>query len=315
MKGGWIALDKPEGISSAFATRMLGRAFGQKAGHAGTLDPFATGVLPIAIGGHATALIQFLTHTEKAYRFTLAFGQETDTGDSTGTVIREEHFIPDRSAIDSLLPRFIGSLTQTPPIYSAIRVGGERAYMRARRGERVEMPTRSVHISTLSLEDLHGSHARFSVTCSSGTYVRTLGIDLAKALGTCAHVCTLRRTRVGPFSEDHVRGLDFWKKISHDCSGGMFAPDFVLGNVPRCEVSIDETQDLWCGRCVSRIKGLESEIVACYYGSELVALAQRSEEGLRPVRCFLGKVAESQRMEMKKTGSPVNADGSIEACH
>ena len=210
---GWIILDKPLGLSSAggvAAVKRILRDAGYrktKIGHGGTLDPLATGVLPIALG-EATKLAGRLLDATKGYDFTVAWGAATATDDAEGAVVATSPVRPDAAAIRALLPRFAGPIVQTPPAYSALKVDGERAYKRARAGEAVVLSERNLTIHALDLLAARPDAADFAVTCSKGTYVRSLARDLALALGTVGHVAALRRTRAGPFTLAHAISLD-----------------------------------------------------------------------------------------------------------
>ena len=198
---GWVVLDKPVGITSTHAVSRLKRIFnGKKAGHAGTLDPLASGILPIAFG-EATKTVPFVQDGEKAYRFTVQWGAETDTDDADGAVVARSELRPARDAIEALLPRFIGTVEQTPPAFSAIKINGERAYDLARDGETVTLASRLVTIHELAITASHDGETVFETRCGKGTYVRAIARDLGRALGCFGHVTALRRTRVGPFRE------------------------------------------------------------------------------------------------------------------
>ncbi len=198
---GWVVLDKPIGITSTHAVSRLKRIFnGKKAGHAGTLDPLASGILPIAFG-EATKTVPFVQDGEKGYRFTVAWGAETDTDDSDGTIVARSELRPSRAAIEALLPNFIGDISQRPPAYSAIKIAGQRAYDLAREGEVVDLAPRTVSIHELVVVAMEEDATIFETRCGKGTYVRAIARDLGRALGCHGHVTALRRTRVGPFSE------------------------------------------------------------------------------------------------------------------
>ena len=198
---GWIVLDKPVGITSTHVVSRLKRIFNaKKAGHAGTLDPLASGLLPIAFG-EATKTVPFVQDGEKAYRFTVRWGIETDSDDADGAVVRTSDARPELPAILAALPRFIGEIMQTPPVYSAIKVNGERAYDLARDGEVVELAARPVNIKALDLVSHSADEAVLEARCGKGTYVRAIARDLGRLLGCLGHVTALRRTRVGPFTE------------------------------------------------------------------------------------------------------------------
>jgi tRNA pseudouridine55 synthase len=198
---GWVALDKPAGMTSTHAVSRLKRIFNaKKAGHAGTLDPLATGVLPVAFG-EATKTVPFVQDGEKAYRFTVRWGAETDTGDSDGRVAAHSNARPAAAEILVLLPRFIGTTQQMPPSYSAIKINGERAYDLARGGQAPVLSPRPVTIYALDLINALPDEAVFEARCGKGTYVRAIARDLGRSLGCYGHVSALRRTRVGPFFE------------------------------------------------------------------------------------------------------------------
>jgi tRNA pseudouridine55 synthase len=198
---GWVVLDKPAGMTSTHAVSRLKRIFNaKKAGHAGTLDPLATGVLPVAFG-EATKTVPFVQDGEKAYRFTVHWGTETDTDDADGTVAAQSDARPAKAEIIALLPGFTGTMLQLPPSYSAIKINGERAYNLARGGAAPVLSPRPVTIHALDLIDAGRDEAVFEARCGKGTYVRALARDLGRSLGCYGHVSALRRTRVGPFFE------------------------------------------------------------------------------------------------------------------
>jgi tRNA pseudouridine55 synthase len=196
---GWVCLDKPVGLTSTQAVSQLRWLFNaKKAGHAGTLDPLASGVLPIAFG-EATKTVSIVQDGVKSYRFTVKWGEETDTDDSEGRVIATSDTRAEPHSIEAMLPRFTGVISQTPPIFSAIKIGGERAYDLAREGEAVVLEPREVTVHRLALIEAKPDHAVFEAECGKGTYVRAIARDLGRALGCCGHVVALRRLRVGPF--------------------------------------------------------------------------------------------------------------------
>lgn len=205
---GWLVLDKPVGMTSTQAVGKVRWLFGaKKGGHAGTLDPLATGILPIALG-EATKTVPQVQDGEKTYRFAVAWGVATATADGEGAVVATSDIRPDETAVFAALPRFVGDILQTPPAYSAIKIDGERAYDLARAGETVILEPRPVRIASLVLVGHSGDRSEFFLTCGKGTYVRSLAVDLAAALGTVGHVSMLRRTAVGPFTEAEAVSLD-----------------------------------------------------------------------------------------------------------
>jgi tRNA pseudouridine55 synthase len=198
---GWVVLDKPVGMTSTHAVARLKRIFNaKKAGHAGTLDPLASGVLPVAFG-EATKTVPFVQDGEKAYRFTIQWGAETDSDDADGQITMRSDARPQTDAILAALPQFTGTILQLPPAFSAIKIAGERAYDIARDGEMPQLTPRPVTIHELALVAAERDTATFEARCGKGTYVRAIARDLGRALGCYGHVCALRRTRVGPFAE------------------------------------------------------------------------------------------------------------------
>ncbi len=198
---GWVVLDKPVGMTSTQAVARLKRLFNaKKAGHAGTLDPLASGILPVAFG-EATKTVPFVQDGEKTYRFTIAWGAETDSDDADGTITQRSDLRPEPEEIRAALPQFMGTIMQRPPAFSAIKIGGERAYDLARDGEPPDLAPRPVTIHSLALIAAEPDHATFEARCGKGTYVRAVARDLGRALGCYGHVSALRRTRVGPFCE------------------------------------------------------------------------------------------------------------------
>ncbi|MGB7404515.1 MAG: tRNA pseudouridine(55) synthase TruB [Pacificimonas sp.] len=210
---GWIILDKPLGITSAGAVARVKRLMREsgirkpKVGHGGTLDPLATGVLPIALG-EATKLTGRMLNGDKSYNFTIRFGAQTATDDREGEIIATSDIRPERQDVEALLPVFTGTLVQTPPAYSALKVEGERAYKRARAGESVEMASRAVTIHSLTVSGAGHDQVTLSARVSKGTYIRALARDIALKLGTVGHVSMLRRTACGPFPLETAIALD-----------------------------------------------------------------------------------------------------------
>ena len=199
---GWLVLDKPAGVTSTYAVGAVRRAFdARKAGHAGTLDPAATGVLPIAFG-EATKTVPYAVDGEKYYRFTVRWGAETETDDAQGRIVRTSELRSEPAVILALLGQFTGEIMQTPPAYSAVKIAGKRAYDLARDGEVVELEPRPVRIHALKLIEISDADtAVFEARCGKGTYVRALARDMGRALGCLGHLVALRRTRVAGFDE------------------------------------------------------------------------------------------------------------------
>ncbi len=213
---GFILLDKPPGITSNQALYPIKRAVKPlKTGHAGTLDPLASGLLPVAIG-EATKALRFITNADKAYEFTIRWGEQKDTDDADGAVIARSDVRPSQEAIRAALPSFIGKVEQVPPDYSAIKVGGKRAYALAREGKKAELQSRKVNIHTLDVLEVTLDEAHFRMQCGKGTYVRAIARDLSKQLGTVGHISALRRTAVGRFSVKAAFPLEKIKKSAID---------------------------------------------------------------------------------------------------
>ncbi len=206
---GWLVLDKPYELGSTQAVGKIRWLFqAKKAGHAGTLDPLATGVLPIALG-EATKTVPYVTDGEKAYRFTVRWGVETTTDDAEGEVVTKNEARPSQDAIEAMLPSFTGDVQQVPPAFSAIKIDGKRAYAEARAGKEVQLQPRTVTIDSFDLiECPDDDHAIFEITCGKGTYVRALARDMGRALECFGHVTDLRRTFVEPFEESDAVPLD-----------------------------------------------------------------------------------------------------------
>lgn len=205
---GWVVLDKPVGVTSTQAVSRLKRLFNaKKAGHAGTLDPLASGILPVAFG-EATKTVPFVQDGEKAYRFTVRWGVETSTDDAEGPAVATSDARPTPEAIMALLPNFVGEIWQKPPAFSAIKINGERAYDLARDGEEVDIAPRQIIVHALRLVEASADEAVIEAECGKGTYVRAIARDLGRALGCYGHVVALRRTRVGPFFEADSVPLD-----------------------------------------------------------------------------------------------------------
>ena len=213
---GWVIIDKPQGMTSTQVVGAVKRIFdAQKAGHAGTLDPMATGILAIALG-EATKTVPYAMDAQKTYRFTAHWGEARDSDDAEGKVTATSDRRPSKDEIEAALPRFTGTLVQVPPAYSAVKVQGMRAYDLAREGAEVVLEPRTVEVHAarlLSTTDPH--HAEFEIRCGKGTYVRAWVRDLALFLGTVGHVSQLRRTRIGAFCEDNAIALETLKGFMH----------------------------------------------------------------------------------------------------
>ena len=243
---GILIIDKPEGKSSAFIDFIVKKVLGiKKVGHIGTLDPFATGVLAIALN-NGTKTIPYIKAERKTYEFEIAFGKKTNTGDKTGEIVEISNNVPTTSEIESLLPQFVGEILQTPSIFSAIKVGGKRAYELARKGEIPKINSRKVNIYSLKMIGLN----KFRAEVSPGTYIRTLTEDIAKALGTVAYTSSLRRIRDGKFSIDKSISLDELEAKRDNVIDILIPPENVLDDIPVILVSCQDAENLLLGRCV-----------------------------------------------------------------
>ncbi len=289
---GWIVLDKPPGLSSAqgvAAIKRILRGVGIRPtsiGHGGTLDPLATGVLPIAIG-EATKLAGRMLDASKGYDFTVQWGAATTTEDAEGEVIATSEMRPDAAAIATVLPRFTGPIDQVPPQYSALKVDGKRAYARARAGETVVLATRHVTVHTLKLLDATSDSATFSVSVSKGTYIRSLARDLALALGSFGHVTMLRRTRAGPFALDQAITLDKFEALVQGAALEQALLPLMAGldDIPALAIDPDQAAALRQGRRLFGHPARPGTYLACL-GSVPVALVEIDPEAVRVLRGF-----------------------------
>jgi tRNA pseudouridine55 synthase len=250
---GWVVLDKPKGVTSTQAVSRVKRLFdAQKAGHAGTLDPLATGVLAVALG-EATKTVPYAMDAEKVYRFTARWGEQRDTDDAEGAVCARSDVRPTREAILAMLPRFTGELLQTPPAYSAVKVQGERAYNLARDGETLSLESRPVFIRKAELiAQPDADTAEFELTAGKGAYVRAWVRDLAQALGTAGHVVSLRRLKLGPLSVEHAISLEKLEALGHSPAAlEHLAPiAAVLDGIPALDVTAADAVRLRSGNPV-----------------------------------------------------------------
>ena len=300
---GWLILDKPLGLSSSKAVGIVRRIFtAAKAGHGGTLDPLATGILPIALG-EATKTVSYAMHGPKSYEFTLQFGSQTSTDDREGAVIATSDVRPDESAITAALGGFVGEIAQRPPIFSAIKVDGQRAYDVARKAvaEGLEslpkLESRQVKIDRFELRTATADSATFFVACGKGTYIRSLARDLAISLGTVGHVSHLRRLSVGPFGETDAISLDFLEKLEHSAAAfeHLKPVTSALDDIPALAVSTGEAAKLRHGQTLPALSPAAearfSEIVVAGTGVALagsvpVALVTVKAGQLQPLRVF-----------------------------
>jgi tRNA pseudouridine55 synthase len=294
---GWVILDKPVGMTSTHAVSLVKRQFNAKrAGHAGTLDPLASGALPIALG-EATKTVPFVMDSRKLYRFTVRWGEERDTDDAEGRVVVRSDQRPGRDAIIALLPSFTGTIDQVPPQYSAIKVDGERAYDLARDGERVELAARPVEIGRLELVEVRDpDHAVLEAECGKGTYVRSLARDLGRALGCFGHVSALRRAAVGPFGEKSMILLEQLEALCHRAASGegsladaLMPVETALDDIPALAVSGADAARLQRGQAVL-LRGRDAPnfrgAVYVTVSGRLLALAELDRGEIVPKRVF-----------------------------
>jgi tRNA pseudouridine55 synthase len=293
---GWIVLDKPVGITSTRAVGVIKRLYGTaKAGHAGTLDPLASGMLPIALG-EATKTVPFVQDGTKSYRFTVRWGAETATDDTEGPVVATSDHRPGAAEIAAALPAFVGAVEQVPPAFSAIKVAGERAYDLARAGEVVELEPRIVEIDRLDLVDVPDADtAVFETDCGKGTYVRAIARDLARRLGTRGHVVALRRTAVGPYGEADMIPLEKLEEMAHngardgDLAAALRPVETALDDIPALALTDAEANRLRSGQPVL-LRGRDAPVLEgpAYVTARgrLVALCEAEAGALHPRRVF-----------------------------
>ncbi len=285
---GWIILDKASGVFSKSAAARVARIFGtKKNGHIGTLDPMATGVLPIAIG-NATKMIPFIEEfcpRIKEYLFSLQFGFETDSLDITGNIIARNDIIPSEDVVKSVLPRFVGKIMQVPPAFSAVHINGRRAYELARTGRTPEIAPRPIEIYELEFLGLKEKSWQFRVVCAPGTYVRSLARDIARACGTIATVDMIRRTRTGCFDLENAVKLDFLENLVNngdDVQRYLASVDSGLGGIPVLDLP-DKVVGLYKNGGFVDWRGADGTY-RVYSGKEFVGIGVVSGDVLRPKR-------------------------------
>ncbi len=295
---GWTCLDKPPGLGSTQAVGRVRRAFNaQKAGHAGTLDPLATGILPIALG-EATKTVSFLMEAQKTYRFTIAWGVETASFDREGAVTATSDVRPSAAAVAAALEAFIGEIDQIPPGFSAVKIGGARAYDLAREGVAMDLKARKVIIHEAHLSETpDADHAVLEITCGKGTYVRALVRDLATTLGARGHVSALRRTRVGPFTEARAITLESLEALCHRGAPleALLPVETALDDIPELAVTTEDAFRLTQGRSIvllpRQVETLKarlsaSRMVSARHERKIVALCEMRAGRLNPTRVF-----------------------------
>jgi tRNA pseudouridine55 synthase len=296
---GWICLDKPLDLTSTHAVSRVRRLYNaQKAGHAGTLDPLATGVLPIALG-EATKTVPFLMDADKTYRFTIAWGVTTASFDREGAVTARSDVRPQPEAVAEALPAFVGEILQVPPAFSAVKVDGERAYDLARAGEAVELKARPVVIHAARIASVPDADSvEIEIDCGKGTYVRALVRDLAERLGACGHVSALRRTRVGGFGEDRAITLESLEELGHKAAllEALLPVETALDDIPALAVTDEDAFRLKQGRPIvlvpRQVEALKARLasgsrtVSAMARGQIVALCEMRAGRLEPARVF-----------------------------
>jgi len=294
---GWVILDKPVGMTSTHAVSIVKRLFtAKRAGHAGTLDPLASGCLPIALG-EATKTVPFVMDGRKAYRFSVRWGEERDTDDAEGRVVATNDARPLVDDIRRILPQFTGAIEQVPPQFSAIKIDGERAYDIARDGETVELKGRLVDIHRLDLVEVPDhNHAVFEAECGKGTYVRALARDIGRLLSCRGHVSALRRTEVGPFAEQDMIPLERLESLCHRAAAGeltlaqtLLPVETALDDIPALAISKADAARLQRGQAVL-MRGRDAPVfcgmVYVTASGRLIALAEVDRGEIVPKRVF-----------------------------
>lgn len=289
---GWIILDKPLGMGSTQAVGAVKRALrtaGEpkvKVGHGGTLDPLASGVLPIALG-EATKLAGRMLDATKSYNFTVRFGEETDTLDLEGVQVAHSDVVPSRAAVEGILHRFTGPIDQIPPSFSALKVDGKRAYDRARAGEEITLASRQVTIHDLAIIDATDGQVTLAATVSKGTYIRSLARDIANALGTVGHVSMLRRTKAGPFTVEKAISLDFLDDLAkaRQLTRTVLPLEAGLDDIPGLPVTPEQAQLLRHGQQLFGIP-VSSGLHLAMDAETPVALVEVTSGAIKVVRGF-----------------------------
>lgn len=289
---GWVILDKPVGMGS---TQCVGKVKwlyqAAKAGHAGTLDPLASGMLPLALG-EATRTVPYIMDGEKTYRFTIAWGSETNTDDLEGEVVNTSDKRPSQEGILGILPKYTGEIQQVPPQFSAIKIDGERAYKRARDGEEVEIEARSVSIHSLKLVSSDENTATFETLCGKGTYVRALARDIGRDLECFGHISYLRRTSVGPFLEEDMVSLEKLIDLEGDLAGldgELFTTGTALDDVLEIPVTKEQVHRLRLGNSIvlrGRDAIAQADEAFASSGDELIAIGEVDRGQFKPKRVF-----------------------------
>jgi tRNA pseudouridine55 synthase len=293
---GWMVIDKPGTMSSNAVVGAVRRITGAaKVGHGGTLDPLATGLLPIALG-EATKTVSYAMDGTKVYRFSIRWGQQRTTDDTEGDVTKTSDVRPNEATIRAALKNFIGMIEQVPPIYSAIKVNGQRAYALARANKRVELKPRRIRIDKFELVSMSDSnHSEFEVVSGKGAYMRGLARDLSLAVGTVGHIATLRRIRVGPFTEDHSISLEKLESLGHTAAlvDFLLPVQTALADIPALAITETEARRIRQGQAIAVLpvvsrspsaKVAQGSLVCAMADGKPVALAIITGGEIRPQR-------------------------------
>jgi len=285
---GWISIDKPVGMTSFDVIRKVRRLFPKtKIGHAGTLDPLACGVLPLALG-QATKFISYMQNQTKEYSFEICWGQQTSTDDDEGEVIHQSEIIPNPEHIEGILPEFIGVIDQVPPLFSALKVDGKRACDRMRAGEKVTLASRPVHIDSLKLISHGQNHSLFHVQCHKGTYVRSLARDIGLRLNTYAHARHITRQRVGYFEKNNAFSLE---RLALYAEKGLLKDSVIcifdgLDDILAIELGETEAQKLSLGQAIQAVeepqKQHDAQLIIGRYRSDLLVILEWHDGLLHP---------------------------------
>ena len=300
---GWICFNKPYDMTSTDAVRFLKYTLKpQKIGHAGTLDPLASGILPIALG-EATKTIPFVQDAEKIYRFTASWGEQRSTDDLEGEVVESSELRPSLSQIEALIEQYTGVITQTPPKFSAIKIDGQRAYDLARSGAEFEMPSRKVEVYSLAITDHDDQTTSFEISCGKGTYIRAIARDLGVDLGCFGYVSKLSREKVGCFTMDSAFSLDFFKEMADSAAleEALLPVHYALDDIPAVNITDQEAVRLKMGQAVSFIAkpdilrltaaGIDlttsdPQDAVAMYEDRALAMLSVSKATLKPYRVF-----------------------------
>ena len=297
-KNGWLVIDKPSGFTSFQVVKVIRKLYSvKKAGHAGTLDPLATGILPVALG-EATKTIPYTIYTDKTYHFTVCWGDDRDTNDSDGRVIATSKKRPSEESIMNILENFKGKFEQVPPDYSAIKVNGQRAYKLAREQKPMQLKARTVEVKSIKLLKIPDpDHAEFCVTTGKGFYVRSLARDLGLKLGTFGHIVSLRRSQVGSFYEKDSILLDSLLALEHsrDKFEALLPVERALDDIPALSLSESSAERLRYGQSISVTEEANwldekpdkaNKLAYVTFNRKLLAVVALQDDYLKPIRIF-----------------------------